>query len=333
MTSDMTSEKNPQLELRNVGDTSLQVTPVAMGCWPIAGITSIDVNESDSLATLVAARASGINFFDTAYNYGRDGESERLIRKVFGDGLAQLVIATKAGLTWSASGDRQHDASPASIRAQFEASCERLQRDVIDLYYLHAPDPNVPIERSAEVYAELLERGSVRAVGVSNVNVDQLRAFQRVCPVSAVQPHYNMLQREIEAALIPYCQSENISVIVYWPLMKGLLAGKLQRDHIFAPHDGRAKYPMFQGEEWERNQDFVDELRRIAEAIGKSVTQVVINWTIHRTGITAALCGAKRSYQIEESAGAMGWRLSPEQLESIDRAIRKRGPIVTKAAV
>lgn len=318
---------------RLIAKTGLQVTPVAMGCWPIAGITSIDVNERDSLATLIAAHESGINFFDTAFNYGRDGESERLIRKAFGDEMDHLVIASKAGLTWSSTGERMHDASPEAIKSAFNTSRERLQQNVIDLYYLHAPDPRVPIERSAEAFAELLESNSIRAVGVSNVDVKQLQAFEQVCPVAAVQPHYNMLQREIESSLIPYCQANDIAVIVYWPLMKGLLAGQLKRNHVFAANDGRAKYPMFQGKEWERNQDFVDELRRIAEEVGKSVPQVVINWTIHQAGITAALCGAKRSYQIEEAAGAMGWKLSAEHLDQIAQAIERRGPIVTKAAV
>jgi aryl-alcohol dehydrogenase-like predicted oxidoreductase len=122
-------------------------------------------------------------------------------------------------------------------------------------------------------------------------------------------------------------------VIVYWPLMKGLLAGRLSRDHVFDPKDGRAKYPMFQGEEWVKNQDFVDRLRDVARQVGKSVAQVVINWTIHQPGITSALCGAKRASQIEETAGSLGWRLSDEQTREIEAALRDRGTAVTLAPV
>jgi len=121
-----------------------------------------------------------------------------------------------------------------------------------------------------------------------------------------------------------------VAVAVYWPLMKGLLAGKLPRDHVFPPDDGRVKYPMFHGEEWEKNQDFLDELREIAGDTGRTVAQVVINWTIRRDGVTVALCGAKREDQIRETAGAMGWELSEDHLARIDRALTRRGtPIVT----
>jgi aryl-alcohol dehydrogenase-like predicted oxidoreductase len=142
-----------------------------------------------------------------------------------------------------------------------------------------------------------------------------------------------MLQREIEAAQLPWCREHGVSVVVYWPLMKGLLAGKLARDHVFDARDGRRKYPMFQGEEWTRNQDFLDELRPIAAEAGKSVAELVINWTIHQPGITAALCGAKRPEQIRANAGGMGWRLSANHMERIQQAIARRGTVASRGAV
>jgi aryl-alcohol dehydrogenase-like predicted oxidoreductase len=142
-----------------------------------------------------------------------------------------------------------------------------------------------------------------------------------------------MLQRQIESEIVPWCIEHGVSVFVYWPLLKGLLAGKLSRDHVFDSRDGRAKYPMFQGDEWEKNQDFVDDLREIASEIGKTVAQLVVNWTIHQPGITAALCGAKRPYQIEETAGALGWQLSDEQRRLIDQALQRRGIGNTRPAV
>lgn len=324
---------NHPFERREIGQSGILVTPVAMGCWPIAGMTSIDVNEDDSIRTLRAALESGINFFDTAYCYGLNGESERLIGRVLGESRNQIVIATKGGLEWDSNRQRKHDASPETIARQCDESLERLGTDVIDLYYLHAPDPAVPITDSAEAFAKLLKSGKIRSVGVSNVSVAQLKEFQQVCEVAAVQPHYNMLQREIERELVPYCLAQKISLATYWPLMKGLLAGKLRRDHQFAPNDGRAKYPMFQGDEWHKNQDFVERLSEIADEAGKTVGQVVINWTMNRPGITAALVGAKRAYQVEETAGAMGWTLTPEQLQAIETAILERGEPITRAAV
>lgn len=319
--------------LRRIGRTDLEVTPIAMGCWPIAGITSINVTEADSLATLAAAVDAGINFFDTAYCYGYDGESERMVGRVLRPFREQVVIATKGGISWNAERKQVRDGRPETILRQCDESLSRLGIDVIDLHYLHAPDPAVPVAESAGAFKMLVEAGKIRSVGVSNFSLEQLRQFHAECPISAYQPHYNMLQREIEAAELPWCVAHDVSAMIYWPLMKGLLAGKLPRDCQFDPRDGRRKYPMFQGAEWEQNQDFLDQLRPIAAARNVSVAQVVLNWTIQRPGITAALCGAKRPDQIRDNAAAMTWELTQEEIGTIDAAIAARGPIVSRPAV
>ena len=319
--------------MQTIGNSSIEITPVAMGCWPIAGMTSIDVNDEDSLRTLQEAYQCGINFFDTAYCYGANGQSEKLICRALSRYRDQIAIATKCGIHWNEQGVRQINGRPEKIKQEFSESLQRLQTGVVELLYHHAPDPDVPVVESAAAFREILDSGRAKTIGVSNYSVSQMNEFATVCPISAVQPHYNMLQREIEGELLPWVQTRGISVMCYWPLMKGLLAGHLPRDHQFDPRDGRRKYPMFQGEEWQKNQDFMDELRAIALDIEKTVSQIVINWTIHRPGITSALCGAKRPAQIKESAGGMGWKLDAQQLQSIDAAIRSRGPIVSASAV
>lgn len=318
--------------LREIGGTGIKVTPIAMGCWPIAGVTSIDVTVDQSLATLQAAFDHGINFFDTAYCYGYDGESEKLIAQQLGSLRDAIVIASKGGIHWK---DRvqQKDARPETLRRECDESLRRLNTDRIDLYYLHAPDPQTPLTESAGALKELLEAGKIRSVGVSNFSREQLTEFHSVCPISAYQPHYNMLQREIESSQLPWCVEHNVSVMVYWPLLKGLLAGKLPRDYQFDPRDGRRKYPMFAGDEWQKNQDFLDQLRPLAAETGTTVAQVVLNWTIQPTGITVALCGAKRPDQIIDNAASMNWRLTAEQLQRIDSAIAARGAPVSRAAV
>jgi aryl-alcohol dehydrogenase-like predicted oxidoreductase len=323
---------------RRLGKTELEVSPVALGCWPISGMTSLDVNDRDSVATLAACHDVGINFLDTAYCYGAQGESERLIAKAFGAGPLgglrdDFVIATKGGVHWNPDGHRGVDGRPATLRHECEESLRRLATDRVELLYLHAPDPKVPVAESAGALRELLDEGKVRAIGVSNFSVTQLDEFHAVCPITAHQPPFNMLQRGIEADTLPWCAAHDVSTVIYWPLMKGLLAGKLARDHVFAPGDGRAKYPMFQGEEWQKNQDFVEELRRIAEATGRTVAQLVVSWTIHRHGITVALCGAKRPAQIKETAGALGFVLSDADRQEIDAAIQRRGEAITRAAI
>ena len=320
-------------EYRPLADTDILVSPVSLGCWPIAGMTSLDVNDTDSLATLEAAVANGVNFLDTAYCYGANGESERLIARALGHRRDEIVIATKGGIHWDAEGKQVLDGRPDTLRRECEESLKRLQTDRVELLYLHGPDPATPVAESAGALKELMEEGKTRCIGVSNLQIEQLEEFHAVCPIAAFQPPYNMLQRQIEKDTLPWCREHGVSVMVYWPLLKGLLAGKLPRDHVFQPRDGRAKYPMFQGDEWHKNQDFVDRLREIAQEVGKTVSQVVVNWTVHQPGITAALCGAKRAHQIEETAGAMGWKLDADQLAKIDTALEERGEPVAKSPV
>lgn len=332
---------NSVTQRRPLGRTDLQVSPVSLGCWPIAGVTSLGVTEESSLATLEAAVDSGINFFDTAYIYGHAGESETRIRQALIDPLVkaspssrdQIVIATKAGLHWNDNLKMVHDATPATLRRECETSLQRLGTDRVELLYLHAPDPDVPLEESAGELKRLMDEGKTRSVGVSNLELDQLKAFQQVCPITAFQPPYNMILRDIEADIVPWCVAQSISICVYWPLMKGLLAGKLARDHQFDPKDGRPKYPMFQGEEWQRNQDLIDDLRPIADEAGKTLAQLTINWAINQLGITSAICGAKRPDQIEDTAAAMGWQLSDAQQQAVDAALAKRGEPVTRWAI
>lgn len=312
-------------EHRPLGKTDIRISPVALGCWPLTGMTTLNTTEQDSLATIQAALDTGINFLDTAYCYGLNGESERLIGRAIAGRREQVVIATKGGLHWDANRQGEKDGRPATLRRECEESLRRLGTDHVELLYLHAPDPNTPLAESAGALLELMQEGKARAIGVSNFSVAQLEEFQAVCPISAFQPPYNMLQRQIEADTLPWCVAHDVSVLVYWPLMKGLLAGKLPRNYTFQPGDGRAKYTMFHGEEWQKNQDFLDRLREIAAEAGRTVAQIVVNWTIHQPGITAALCGAKRPAQIQETVGSLGWELTPRQLAHIENALAARG--------
>ena len=320
------------MQTRPLGKTDIRITPVALGCWPIAGMTSSGVTDENSIATIQACFELGVNLLDTAYMYGVNGESEKLIARALGKRRDEMVIATKGGLHWE-GGHRVPDGRPATLRRECEESLRRLGTDRVELYYLHAPDPNVPVRESAGELKRLLEEGKARAIGVSNVNVAQLEEFAAECPLSAYQPVYNMLQRGIEADTLPWCREHGVSVLVYWPLLKGLLAGGLRRGDVLPEGDNRRKYRMFQGDEWQKNQDLVDQLRAVAEDAGRTVAQVVIAWTIQQPGITVALCGAKRPDQIRDNAGAVGWELTKERVAAIDRALAERGPADVESPV
>ena len=313
---------------RPLGSSGFDVAPIALGCWPIAGVTTLDTNDADSIATIQACFDLGINHLDTAYVYGPEGESEKLIRRAMEGRRDELVIATKGGIHYE-KGTMVNDGRPETILRECDESLRRLGTDRVELYYLHSPDKELPIEESAGAIARLVEAGKVRSAGLCNASLEQIEAFHAVCPLAMVQLPYNMLQRGIERKTIPWCQANGVGVAVYWALMKGLLAGKLPRDGKLPEGDSRLKYPQYQGEEWERNVAFVDRLREIAEPAGLTVAQLVVAWTIAQPGITVALCGAKRPGQITETAVAQQRELTAEQLEAIAAALDERGEAAT----
>ncbi|MEM9352283.1 MAG: aldo/keto reductase [Planctomycetota bacterium] len=317
-------------QLRQLGNSDLRVSPVAFGAWPIAGVTSLEVNDDDSLDTLRACLDAGVNFIDAAYCYGPNGESERLIGRALGGVRDQLVIASKGGIHYEPDGSQAQDGRPETLLRECDKSLARMRTDRIDLHYLHSPDPNVPVAESAGAIAELIAAGKVRYAGASNCNLEQIQAFHAACPLTAVQLPYNMLQRGIEEQTLPWCREHNVGVCVYWALMKGLLAGKLDKQRGLDEADNRLKYPQYQGDEWERNLAFVERLRGVADRLGRTVAQLAVNWTVSQPGIDVALCGAKRRWQIEETAGSMGWRLSPEDAAEIESAIHDRGKAAAK---
>ncbi|MDD3469083.1 MAG: aldo/keto reductase [Thermoguttaceae bacterium] len=312
------------MERREIGQTGLWISPVTLGCWPMAGMTSPGATEADSIATIHQAMELGINHLDTAFGYGRNGESEQLLGRALEGRREQVVLATKGGMHWGDGPSVIFDSSPERLRQQLETSLRRLKTDYVDLYYLHHPDPERPIEETAELLRQFRKEGKIRSVGVSNFSLAQLQRFHTVCPLDAFQPAYSMLERGIEADRLPWCREHQVSVHVYWVLVKGLLAGKMRGDETFE-NDHRKHYPMFQGEEYQRNLALVERLRTIAAESNKTVAQLVVRWTIDQPGITTALCGAKRPEQIEETAGAMGWSLSESQKTAIEQVLFERG--------
>lgn len=303
---------------RRLGNSELWVSPVGFGCWPIAGVSSLEVNDADSLATLHAAIDAGINFFDTAFSYGYTGEADKLLAQVIGDRSSELIIASKVGSHYDSQRRRIVDGRPETLLANAQAGCARLGVDTLDVIYLHEVDPQVPVAESAGGIAQIVQQGWARYAGVSNVDAAQLREFQAECPVVVVQPPFNMFQPEFVAAIRDVCHEHNIAIACYWALMKGLLAGHIGRDHQFDPADRRLTYPIFQGEAWLRAQDLLDKLRHVAGELQCTVAQLVVAWTLAQPGITVALCGAKRPAQIEETAAAMRLSLSADLLADID---------------
>lgn len=290
---------------RRLGQSDLIISTVALGCWPLAGITSGPMSDEAALAVIDAALDAGINHLDTAYAYGRSGESERRIAEVLRGRRDHVVLATKVGVYWDSDGTTRRTGRPDVLRQHFEESLQRLDVDCVDLLYFHAPATDAPIAETAGLFRELVAEGKTRTVGVSNLTVDQLEAFQAECRFEACQMRYNRLQREIEADVLPWCREHKVSVVAYEPLALGLLTGKFNRDSTFGPGDYRSRAPQFTGDAWPKNLEEVERLRPLAERMGCSMAQLAVAWTISQPGVATALCGAKRPEQIGETAQAM----------------------------
>jgi aryl-alcohol dehydrogenase-like predicted oxidoreductase len=324
---------------RPLGASPVAVGPLGLGCWPIAGMTRDGVSRGAAVATVQAALDCGITHLDTAYCYGPQGESEQAIRDALAGRRDGVVIAGKCGIHWesdpAASPPRRQvvDGRPERIRAEVDESLGRLGTDRLDLLYLHAPDPAVPIEESAGELKRLLEAGKARAIGLSNASAATLARFASACPLAACQMQFNMLQRDIEEDSLPWCRAHGVAMIAYWPLMKGLLAGRMRRGQTFPTSDSRHKYPLFNGAEFERNLDFVDALRPVAARLGCELPDLVLAWTAEQPGITSVLFGATSPEQVRENARALRCDLDDEAREAIHAAIRARGPVAGRRAV
>ena len=327
---------------RRLGRSPVLVGPLGLGCWPLAGMTRDGVTHQAAVATVRAALEAGITHLDTAYCYGERGESERAIREALAGGPRrrdEVVIAGKCGIHWepdlAATPPRRQvvDGRPERLRQEVAESLARLGTDRLDLLYLHAPDPTIPIEDSAGELRRILEAGKARAIGLSNASVEQLGRFAAECPLSACQMHFNMLQREIEREILPWCRDRGTALVVYWPLMKGLLAGRMRRGQVFPPSDSRRKYPLFNGVDFDRNLDFVDALRPIAFRLDVDLPDLVLAWTAEQPGITSVLFGATSPEQVHENARALTCELDDEARADIAAAIAARGPVPSRRAV
>jgi len=301
------------MEMRTLGRYGPEVSALGFGGWAMGGIGWGDVDDQETMAAVRRALDLGSTFVDTAEIYG-DGHSEETIGRALNGRRDQAFLATKV------SG---FDLSRKHIMEAADHSLRRLQTDYIDLYQLHWPDPKTPVEESMQAMVDLVNAGKVRYVGVSNFDVPLLRRCLTVRHVDSLQVSYNMLQRGIEAELLPFCEAEGVGVVIYSPLAMGLLTGKYTSDAGFAGDDERANNHLFKGEHFRKNLQFIEGLRPIAAAQEVTVAQLALSWTLRNPAVTVALAGAKRPSQVEENVRGQGWRLGNQALSQIEVLLRE----------
>jgi aryl-alcohol dehydrogenase-like predicted oxidoreductase len=316
------------MHVRKLGYTDLELTTVGLGTWAMGGPWLYGwgpQDDDEAIGAVLTALEKGINWIDTAPVYGL-GHSEELVGKALRQTSQKPLIATKCGLLWSEQNQRIPCLEAKSIRQECHTSLKKLGVDVIDLYQMHWPQPDEDIEKGWEEMAKLAEEGKVRYIGVSNYSVEQIRRIQKIAPVASLQPPYSMLHREVEDELLGYCADNNIGVVAYSPMQRGLLTGKFSQERFEALSldDHRRKSPDFLEPEFTATLQFVDELLPIAERNGRTLAQLAISWVLRRPEVTAAIVGARRPEQIVETAPASDWDLSRDDIDEIELLLGKR---------
>lgn len=310
------------MHTRRLGPTDLHLSSIGLGTWALGGVWQYGwgpQDEQESVAAIRRALELGVNWIDTASAYGL-GRSEEVVGRTIQGLVEKPIIATKCGRVWNETGEIFGNLKRESIRAEAESSLTRLKIDTIDLYQIHWPDPDEDIEEAWEAMAELVKEGKARYLGVSNFSVEQLKRIQPIHPVASVQPPYSMLARGVEADLLAYCAANNIGVIPYSPMQKGLLTGKITRERVRNLHesDHRRRDSNFREPRLSANLELVDALRVVAERRGKTLAQLAIAWVLRCPEVTAAIVGARRASQIEETVGVGEWVLSQEDTGFIE---------------
>jgi len=325
------------MSMVKLGNTDLEVTQLAFGAWAIGGWMWGGNDESDSLRALEASIDMGITTIDTAAVYGF-GKSEEIIGDAIQGKRDRVQILTKYGLRWNTTKGKfyfnstKEDGTPVdlhryagreSIIEECEDSLRRLKTDYIDLYQIHWSDVTTPVEESMEAVKMLIQQGKVKAAGVSNYAVDDMREAEKVLTLASNQVPYSMVNRAIEKETLPYCIDNNIGILAYSPIQRGLLTGKIKPDHKFNSGDHRPGTPWFRNENIIRINQFLDRIRPIAADKGVSMTQLVLRWTLQQPGITCILAGARNEKQLSDNAGTMNFILLEEEMDIINHHLEK----------
>ncbi len=316
------------MKTRKLGNTDLNLTTVGLGTWAMGGPWQFGwgpQDDSQAVASIHKALDMGINWIDTAPIYGC-GHSEELLGKALKQTSQKPLIATKCGLLWNRNREKTECLDAKSIIKECHDSLKRLGLETIDLYQMHWPIPDNQIEEAFETMAKLIEQGKVRYIGVSNYTTDQLKKIQEIHIVASLQPPYSMLKRTFENDLMGYCEKNNIGVIVYSPMQRGLLTGKFNYERLkkLAPDDHRLKHHDFNNLPFSTTMELVENLKPIAEKNNITLAQLAISWTLRSNVVTAAIVGSRKPDQITETAIASDIELSSEDINEIEILLKQR---------
>ena len=308
------------MDTKKLGNSDLHLTPIGFGAWAIGGgdwaFAWGPQDDADSIEAIHRALDLGINWIDTAAVYGL-GHSEEVVGKALKATSAKPYVFTKCSMLWDEK--REIHRSLKTVRQELEASLRRLQIEVIDLYQIHWPMPEDQIEEGWSTMADLQREGKIRWIGVSNFSVAQTERIQAIAPITSLQPPYSMVNRNVEAEILPFCQKHGIGVINYSPMVSGLLTGAMTKERVaaFPQDDFRRNAKHFQEPQLSRNLALADLLGSIGARHGVNAGVVAIAWTLHNKAITAAIVGGRSAKQVDGIFPAADFRLTEPEFAKI----------------
>jgi aryl-alcohol dehydrogenase-like predicted oxidoreductase len=307
------------MKQRTLGSRGLVVSELGLGCMGMSEFYG-QADDSESLRVLDRALELGVTFWDTADMYG-PFTNERLVGKALKGRRDRVQLATKFGIMRGENGERLGiEGSPEYVRRACDASLQRLGVDHLDLYYQHRVDTKVPIEETVGAMAELVKAGKVRHLGLSEAAPDTIRRAHAVHPIAALQTEYSLWSRDPEDGLLATTRELGIGFVAYSPLGRGFLTGAIQKPEDLAPDDFRRHNPRFQGENFARNLQVVERVRRIAREKGATPGQIALAWLLAQGPDIVPIPGTKRVTYLEENAQAAAIALTAEDLRHIDEA-------------
>jgi aryl-alcohol dehydrogenase-like predicted oxidoreductase len=318
------------MEYVRISGTDIESSRIGLGCWAIGGWLWGGSDERESIDTILSALGRGINLIDTAAIYGF-GRSEEIVGKALSEygQRDKVIIATKAGLDWT-SGKVYRNSTRSRIMKEIEDSLDRLRTDYIDIYQIHWPDFDTPIEEAASAMDDLYRAGKIRAIGVSNYSVEHMDAFRLKAPLHVSQPPYNLFERDIEDNVLPYCDSNGITMLFYGAICRGLLSGRMKEDTRFEGDDIRKADPKFKEPRFGRYLKAVGLLDVYARRkYGKRVIHLAVRWILDKAPNHIALWGARRPLQLDPIPDMTGWSLDDDDFRAIDEILAEciRDPV------
>ena len=312
------------MEFVTIPGTDIEASRIALGTWAIGGWMWGGTDEQESIRTIHAALDKGVTTIDTAPVYGF-GRSEEIVGKAleqYGK-RDKIVLSTKVALEWTEDGGVVRNSTPERIEKEIRDSLKRLRTDYIDIYHIHWPDPLVPFEETARTMKGLLDEGTIRAVGVSNYSPEQMDAFRTVCPIMLNQPPYNIFERAIEGDVKPYCRRNDIALMTYGALCRGMLSGRMKADREFTGDDLRRHDPKFQAPRFSSYLGAANALTKLAgDRYKKALLPFAVRWVLDQ-GAEIALWGARKPEQLDPVGDILGWKMDEATMKRVDDILER----------